>query len=76
MLKNNMPRIISTDEKLSVIEDWLAGETREDIAIKHNIGSETVYNIVNEWSNSIGIEKADVSRELATKKKKKDLRNY
>lgn len=41
-----MPRIISPDEKLSVIEDWLDGETREDIAINHNIGNGTVYNIV------------------------------
>ncbi len=42
------PRIISPDEKLSVIEDWLDGETREDIAINHNIGSGTVFNIVHE----------------------------
>ena len=32
-----MPRIISPDEKLSVIEDWLDGEIREDIALNHNI---------------------------------------
>ena len=32
-----MPRYIPPDEKLSVIGDWLDGETREDIAIKHNI---------------------------------------
>ena len=53
-----MPRNISPDEKRSVIEDWLDGETREDIAINHNIVSGTVYNIVQEWSNSIGIEKS------------------
>lgn len=55
-----MPKIISTDEKISIIGDQLDGETRENIAIKHNIGSGTVYNIVQEWSNSIGIEKANV----------------
>ena len=60
-------------QKLSVIEDWLNGETREDIAIKHNIGSGTVYNIVQEWSNSIGIEKADVLRELSVKLKKNGI---
>ena len=32
-----MPRIISPDEKRSVIGDWLDGETREDIASKHTI---------------------------------------
>ncbi|HYZ95814.1 MAG TPA: hypothetical protein VE524_04300 [Nitrososphaeraceae archaeon] len=36
-----MPRIISPDEKRSVIEDWLDGETREDIAINHNIAKIT-----------------------------------
>src|SRR5688500_15241648 len=68
-----MPRIISPDEKRSVIGDWLDGETRENIAIKHKIGSGTVYNLVQEWSNSIGIEKAEVLRELATKLKKNRL---
>ena len=33
----------------------------------------TVYNIVNEWRNSIGIEKAAVLRDLAIKLKKNEL---
>jgi transposase-like protein len=41
-----MPKYITPEQKLSVIEDWLNGETREDIARKHNIGSGTVYNIL------------------------------
>jgi hypothetical protein len=68
-----MPRYISPEQRFSVIEDWLNGETREDIAKKHNIGSSTVYNIVQEWSNSIGIEKAEVLRELAILLKKNGL---
>jgi predicted nucleic acid-binding Zn-ribbon protein len=68
-----MPRYISPDEKLSVIGDWLDGDSREDIAIKHNIGSGTVYNYVHEWSNSIGIEKAAVLRELSIQLKKNGL---
>ena len=68
-----MPRYIAPDDKLSVIEDWLDGETREDIAIKHNIWSGTVYNYVHEWSNSIGFEKAAVLRELAIQLKKNRL---
>jgi hypothetical protein len=36
-----MSRIISPDEKRSVIEDWLDGETREDIDINHNIAKVT-----------------------------------
>ena len=37
--KSIMPRIISLDEKISVIDDWLRGQSRNDIAIKHKIGS-------------------------------------
>ena len=44
-----MPRIISLDEKLAVINDWLNGERRNQIAIKRNLGSGTVYNIIQEW---------------------------
>ncbi len=52
-----MPRIKSPTKKSSIIGDWLDGETRKNIAIKHNIGSGTVYNIVQRGGNSIGIEK-------------------
>src|SRR5215203_3105735 len=68
-----MPRIISPDEKNSVVGDWLEGETKENIAVKHNIGSGTVYNIVQEWSNRIGLQKANVLRVLAVKLKKNGL---
>jgi len=68
-----MPRIIFPDEKISVIGDRLDGETRENIAVKHNIGSGTVYNIVQEWSNGIGLKKANVLRVLAVKLKKNRL---
>ena len=68
-----MPRYIPPDEKLSVIGDWFDVETREDIAIKHNIGSGTVYNYVHEWSNIVGFEKAAVLRELAIQLKKNGI---
>ncbi len=68
-----MPRIITLDEKLSVIDDWLRGESRNDIAIKHSIGSGTVYNIVEEWSNEFAVQRADRLRELAIKLKKNGL---
>ena len=64
-----MPRIISLDEKLAVIDDWLNGESRNRIAIKRNMGSGTVYNIIQEWRIGIGIEKADKLRDLALKLK-------
>ena len=64
-----MPKIITLDEKLSVIDDWLRGESRNDIAIKHSIGNGTVYNIVEEWSNEFSVQRADRLRELAIKLK-------
>ena len=36
-----MPRIITPHEKLAIIDDWLSGESRYDIAIKHNVGNGT-----------------------------------
>ena len=68
-----MPRYISPEQKLSLIGDWLKGENREDIAMRNNIGSSTIYNIVQEWSNSTGIEKTEVLRKLAIKLKENGL---
>ena len=70
-----MPRIITSHEKLSVIDHWLCGESRIDIAIKHNIGSGTVYNIVQEWSNGLGddVQLANRLREVGIKLKKNGL---
>jgi outer membrane murein-binding lipoprotein Lpp len=69
-----MPRIITSHEKLSVIEDWLSGESRIDIAKKHNIGSGTVYNIVQEWIKGLGdAQLADRLRELGIKLRKNGL---
>ena len=68
-----MPKIISPEDKLAAIGNWLDGETREDIALNNRIASGSVYNIVQEWSNRIGTEKAEVLRELAVKLKKNGL---
>jgi transposase len=57
-----IPRIISHDERFAVIECWLNGESREDIAKKQNIGSSTVFNIIREWANGIGVQRADILR--------------
>ena len=69
-----MPRIISLEEKIAVIDDWLSGESRDDIATRHGIGSGTVYNIVQEWSSDFGVfQRADKLRELAINLKKNRL---
>ena len=68
-----MPRIITLDEKLAVIDDWLNGDSRYDIAIKRMMGSGTVYNIIQDWRIGIGIQKADKLREIALKLNKTGL---
>ena len=68
-----MPRIITSDEKLSVIDAWMSGESRIDIALKHKMGNGTVYYIVQEWSNEIGKQRADRLREIAIKLKQNEL---
>ena len=68
-----MPRIITLHEKLAVIDDWLGGESRSDIAVKRDMGSGTVYNIIKEWRNEVGAEKGDRLRDLALKLKKTGL---
>ena len=65
-----IPRII-LDERLAVIECWLDGDSREDISKKHN-GSGTVFNIIREWANGIGVQQADILRDIAIKLKKTD----
>ena len=68
-----MPRIITLDEKSAVIDDWLDGNSRNDIAIRQSIGSGTVYNIVQEWSNEFGGQRAAKLRRLAIKLKNNGL---
>jgi hypothetical protein len=60
-----MPRIITLDEKSAVIDGWLRGNSRNDIAIRQSMGSSTVYNIVQEWSNEFGGQRAAKLRRLA-----------
>jgi hypothetical protein len=68
-----VPRIITLDEKLAVIDDWLNGESRNDIVIKRSMGSGTVYNIIQQWRIGLGVEKADKLRDLALKLNKTGL---
>lgn len=60
-----MPRIITLDEKSAVIDDWLRGKSRNAIAVNRSLGSSTVYNIVKEWSNEFGGQRAAKLRRLA-----------
>jgi hypothetical protein len=68
-----MPRIITSDEKIAVIDDWLMGISRNEIAIRRSMGSGTVYNIVQEWSDQLGGQRANKLRVLAVKLKNHGL---
>ena len=48
-----MPAAIDAQVKKQVVNQWLAGESRDRIAADNGIGSGTVTNIINEWKKGI-----------------------
>ena len=48
-----------------VIQQWLQGRPRNDIASENGISSGAVTNIVNEWRHNLGFALADELRQLA-----------
>jgi len=56
--------------KSLIIQAWIIGKTRGEIAIEFKISTGTVSNIISEWRNGIGIFDADSMRELAIGMKK------
>src|SRR5947209_2383126 len=65
-----MPAAIDPLVKKQVINQWLAGDSRDKIAADNDIGAGTVTNIINEWKK--GVEDSDYNslRELAIYSKK------
>jgi hypothetical protein len=53
-----------------VIQRWLQGRPRNDIAAENGLSSGAVTNIVNEWRRNLGFAAADELRELAVTLKK------
>jgi hypothetical protein len=53
-----------------VIQQWLTGRSRNDIAVENGLSSGAVTNIVNEWRLGFGLAAADQLRELAVTLKK------
>jgi hypothetical protein len=56
--------------KSAVIDAWLKGETRENIAPEFNISTGSVSNIIEQWENRIGVYDAKNLRELGLGLKK------
>jgi len=53
--------------KSLVIQQWLQGLSRNDIAAQNGLSSGAVTNIVNEWKHNLGSSRiADELRQLAT----------
>jgi hypothetical protein len=60
-----MPYRLPGNIKSLVIQQWLQGSPRNDIAADNGLSSGAVTNIVNEWRHGLGVAAADELRELA-----------
>ena len=65
-----MPAGLPTHVKTLVIQQWLQGRPRNDIAAENNVSSGAVTNFVNEWRYKLGFASADELRELAVTMRK------
>jgi len=65
-----MPARLPTNVKTLVIQQWLQGRPRNDIAAENSVSSGAVTNIVNEWRHNLGFAAADEMRELAVTMRK------
>src|SRR5215813_3772241 len=65
-----MPARLPTHVKALVIQQWLQGRPRNDIAAENDVSSGAVTNIVNEWRRNLGFAAADELRELAVTMRK------
>ncbi len=59
--------------KSGVIDTWLMGKTRDNIASEFNVSTCTVSNIIEQWENMIGVYDAQNLRELGLTLKKAGL---
>ena len=65
-MRINIPEHI----KSAVIDAWLMGKTRDNIASEFNISTGSVSNIIEQWQNRIGLFDANNLRELGLALKK------
>jgi phenylalanyl-tRNA synthetase alpha subunit len=65
-----MPTGLPSTIKTLVIQQWLQGRPRNDIASENGVSSGAVTNIVNEWRHDLGFAAADELRELAVTMRK------
>ena len=56
--------------KSAIIDAWLMGKTRDNIASEFNISTGSVSNVIEQWQNRIGLFEANNLRELGLALKK------
>jgi len=65
-----MPARLPDNIKSLVIQQWLEGKPRNNIAAENGLSDGAVTNIVNEWKHNLGFSLADDLRELAVTMKR------
>jgi hypothetical protein len=68
-----MPAGLPINVRSLVIQQWLQGRPRNDIAAENGVSSGAVTNIVNEWRYNLGFAAADELRDLAVTMRKVGL---
>src|SRR5919198_1559106 len=68
-----MPAPIDEIIKRKVVQQWLAGESREKIVADNNIGAGTISIIVDEYKNALDNFDLDSFRELTLEAKKRGM---
>jgi DNA-binding NarL/FixJ family response regulator len=57
----------------AIIDAWLMGKTRDNIASEFNISTGSVSNIIVQWQHRIGVYDANSLRELGLAQKRQEL---
>ena len=65
-----MPARLPDSIKSPVIQQWLEGKPRNNIAAENGLSDGAVTNIVNEWKHNLGFSLANDLRELAVTMKR------
>jgi DNA-directed RNA polymerase specialized sigma24 family protein len=61
-----MPAGLPNNMKTLVIQQWLQGRPRNDIAAENGVSSGAVTNIVNQWRHNLGFAATDIWMQLHT----------
>jgi DNA-binding NarL/FixJ family response regulator len=68
--RNYLKSHISETTRQTVIQLWVEGNSRKDIALISGVSEGTVSNIIAEWRQKLGDGDAEAIRELAINMKK------